>query len=90
MLPNAAAKFEEIKVRGYLLDVGHPQHGGKAASFRAFGFDVADWAAMRDALLRHPAANQATAAKASPTSSNTKSVAPSARRTAGILASPRC
>jgi hypothetical protein len=67
MLPNAAAaKAEEIKVRGYLLDTGHPQNGGKAAFFRAFGFDVADWAAMRDALLRHPAANQVTATKASP------------------------
>lgn len=56
-LPNAAAAIvEEIKVRGYLLSGEHPQNGGKAAFFRAFGFNQTAWATMRDALLAHPVA----------------------------------
>lgn len=66
-LPGAASPIvEEIKVRRYLLSAEHPQNGGKAAFFRAFGFDAAAWTAMRDALVGHPAANPVAAAKASP------------------------
>jgi len=51
-LPGAASPIvEEIKVRRYLLSAEHPQNGGKAAFFRAFGFDAAAWTAMRDALV---------------------------------------
>ena len=66
-LPDAAAAIvEEIKVRGYLLSAEHPQNGGKAAFFRAVGFEAAAWATMRDALLAHPVANRVAAVRASP------------------------
>jgi hypothetical protein len=58
-LPSAAAaEVEESKVRGYLLNSGHPQNGGKAAYFGAFGFVAEDWIAMRDALVEHALVNQ--------------------------------
>ena len=47
-IPNAAeAKVEEIKVRGYLLNPGHGQNGGKAAFFLSFGFEAEQWATTR-------------------------------------------
>jgi hypothetical protein len=54
-LPGAhAAMVPDAKVRDYLLDPGHPGNGGKAAFFNAFGFTAQNWAALRDALRRHP------------------------------------
>jgi hypothetical protein len=58
-LPNAvAAIVEESKVKDYLLNSGHPRNGGKSAYFHAFGFQVAQWAVMRDAMIGHATANQ--------------------------------
>ncbi len=57
-LPNAAtANVAEPKVRDYLLDFRHPQNGGKAAFFEAFGFDAEQWNVMRDALIGHAMIN---------------------------------
>jgi hypothetical protein len=42
---------ERSKIEDYLL---HPVKGrGKAAFFEAFGFSLADWQGLRDALLEH-------------------------------------
>jgi hypothetical protein len=58
-LPNAStATIADAKVRDYLLDPSHPQNGGKAAFFTAFGFDRLRWTELRDALLSHPLANR--------------------------------
>lgn len=59
ILPNVgSAVVEEAKVRDYLLNAAHPGNLGKAALFQAFGFQAAKWEEMRDALRKHPAANE--------------------------------
>lgn len=51
-LPEAArAIVPPEKVRDYLLSPVNPRAGGKAAFFRALGFEPADWQALRQALL---------------------------------------
>jgi hypothetical protein len=41
----------EEKVREYLLSAVNPRARGKAAFFRALGFDDSNWSQLRDALL---------------------------------------
>lgn len=66
-LPDAAAaNVEESKVRGYLLNSGHPQNGGKSAYFRAFGFQAEQWFVMREALIDHAMVNDLMATSRSP------------------------
>ncbi len=43
----------ERKVRGYLLEHGHPQGGSKAKFFAALGFQLATWRWLAAALRRH-------------------------------------
>ncbi len=58
-LPNAgAAMVPERKVTLYLLNPAHPAGGSKAAFFLRFGFTVADWQRLSDALLRHAQENE--------------------------------
>jgi hypothetical protein len=53
-LPNAQlAVIDRRKITDYLLAQGHPAGRGKAAFFQRFGFSVAAWAMLRDALLDH-------------------------------------
>jgi|SRR5437867_9047058 len=53
-LPNAElATVPERKVTHYLLNPAHPAGGGKAAFFLRFGFTVADWQRLAEALLCH-------------------------------------
>ncbi len=48
-VPNAAhAVIADPKITDYLL-----KHPGKAKFFLAFGFTLAQWQVLRDALLRH-------------------------------------
>ena len=48
-VPNAAqAVIADPKITDYLL-----KHPGKAKFFLGFGFTVAQWQVLRDALLRH-------------------------------------
>lgn len=48
-VPNAAhAVIADSKITDYLL-----KHPGKAKFFLAFGFTLAQWQVLRDALLRH-------------------------------------
>jgi hypothetical protein len=51
-LPNAErAVVADEKVRDYLLSPVNPRARGKAAFFRALGFDDSNWVHLRDALL---------------------------------------
>jgi hypothetical protein len=47
---NAAVSLEKAR---YLLDATHPQNGGKAAFFLAFGFRLDRSGVLAEALLRH-------------------------------------
>lgn len=68
-LPNLEfALVEERKVAAYLLS--EENSGGKSAFFATFGFTVAQWEALRDALLEHAAAHEV--ARASKTTHGAK------------------
>jgi hypothetical protein len=58
-LPNAElAKVPERKVTRYLLNPAHPAGGSKAVFFLRFGFTIAEWSRLADALLRHARENE--------------------------------
>jgi hypothetical protein len=58
-LPNAgSATVPERKVTHYLLNPAHPVGGSKAAFFLRFGFTVAEWERLAEALLRHARENK--------------------------------
>lgn len=58
-LPNVdRALIEPRKITGYLLSPTHPKGAPKCAFFGGFGFKVADWEKLRDALLAHAVANE--------------------------------
>ena len=50
------AQVEERKITGYLLSEDMSE--GKVAFFTAFGFALARWDVLRDALMAHAAAHQ--------------------------------
>jgi len=53
-LPNShLARVPERKITAYLLNPAHPAGGSKASFFLSFGFSVADWRRLADALVRH-------------------------------------
>lgn len=61
-LPNAqSAIVPEQKVTLYLLNPAHPAGGSKAVFFLRFGFTVAEWQRLADALLRHAQENEVVA-----------------------------
>jgi hypothetical protein len=54
LLPNAQKAFvQREKLAEYLLDLTHKDGGPKAAFLLGFGFELADWKALRIALLEH-------------------------------------
>lgn len=58
-LPHVAqATVPETKITRYLLNTDHPRGKDKAAFFHRFGFSVAKWETLRDALLAHAAAHE--------------------------------
>jgi hypothetical protein len=58
-VPNAAgAVVAPAKIQAFLLNESHSGNRGRAKFFSRFGFDLARWAALRDALLAHVATNQ--------------------------------
>ena len=58
-LPNAhLATVPEEKITRYLLNPAHPAGGSKAAFFLRFGFTVADWQRLSEALLKHARENE--------------------------------
>jgi len=55
-LPDAhLAVIDESKITHYLLASNHPAGRAKATVLERFGFRVADWQVLRDALLAHGA-----------------------------------
>ena len=59
-LPDAlSAAVPERKVTHYLLTRRIPPGGSKASFFLRFGFTVADWQRLAEALLRHARENDA-------------------------------
>jgi hypothetical protein len=66
-LPNAqSATVPERKVTHYLLNPAHPAGGSKAAFFLRFGFTVADWQRLAEALLHHARENEVVATEQTP------------------------
>lgn len=66
-LPNVElAVVPERKVTHYLLNPAHPAGGSKAAFFLRFGFSVAEWRTLADALLRHATENDVVETEATP------------------------
>ncbi len=61
-LPNAQlATVPERKVTHYLLNPAHPAGGSKAWFFLRFGFNVAEWQELAEALVRHARENEVVA-----------------------------
>lgn len=61
MLPNVDfAYIDDRKITEYLLASDHPKGRDKAAFFNSFGFKLAEWSLLRDALLEHARSNDAT------------------------------
>ena len=57
-LPGLAnAVVADAKITDYLLNDAHPNNGGKAKFFMAFGFTPANWQELKNALLDHPRNN---------------------------------
>lgn len=52
------ATVPERKVTLYLLNPAHPAGGSKASFFLRFGFTLADWQRLAEALLRHVRENE--------------------------------
>ncbi len=66
-LPNAEqAVVPERKVTHYLLNPAHPAGGSKAWFFLRFGFTVAEWQQLAEALLRHARENEVVETEATP------------------------
>lgn len=58
-LPNAERAFvTQRKVTNYLLSTTHPSGRSKAAFFARFGFTIARWESLADALRRHAQDNE--------------------------------
>src|ERR1700733_14052649 len=66
-LPNAhSATVPEQKVTQYLLNPSHPAGGSKARFFQHFGFTLAEWRKLAEALLRHGRENEVAAMEQTP------------------------
>lgn len=58
-LPNLdKAVVEKKKVTDYLLALDHPEGSSKAEFFTRFGFGIADWQVLAQALLEHAQSNE--------------------------------
>jgi len=66
-LPNVqSATVPERKITRYLLNPAHPAGGSKVSFFLRFGFTVADWPRLAEALLRHARENDVVEAEQTP------------------------
>ena len=66
-LPHAdKATVPEQKITRYLLNPAHPAGGSKASFFLRFGFNVAEWRRLADALLRHARENEVVETEQTP------------------------
>jgi hypothetical protein len=67
-LPRAANGFvDDAKITRYLLNPAHsPEAAGKAKFFAAYGFDLANWGRLKQALRNHPLVNAVSANATTP------------------------
>lgn len=66
-LPHAdLAVVPERKITQYLLNPAHPAGGSKAGFFLRFGFTVAEWRELGNALLRHARENEIVETESTP------------------------
>ncbi len=66
-LPHAdEVRVDPDKVKGYLLNLAHPEGAGKATFFQSVGFTVQEWARLADALQQLARNTPITHTKASP------------------------
>jgi hypothetical protein len=66
-LPNAqSATVAERKVTHYLLNPAHPAGGSKAKFFLRFGFNIAEWRQLAEALLLHARENEVVGMEQTP------------------------
>lgn len=70
-LPNLArAIVPEEKITAYLLDSTHPKGKQKAAFFTRFGFSMAQWEVLAEALLAHARLYEVASQRESPHGTN--------------------
>lgn len=60
------AVVPQAKITGYLLSTSHPDGRSKANFFSRFGFTVAAWEVLAEALRRHAADHEVTKIDPSP------------------------
>jgi hypothetical protein len=60
------AVVAEAKIVKYILNESHPRGKDKAAFFYRFGFSVAQWQIMAQALLNHAATHEVISTLATP------------------------
>jgi hypothetical protein len=66
-LPNCQlATVPERKVTLYLLNPAHPAGGSKASFFLRFGFSVAEWHRLAEALVAHVRDNDVVESEQTP------------------------
>ena len=66
-LPNVqSATVPERKITHYLLNPAHPAGGSKAGFFLRFGFTVAHWQELAEALLRLARENEVVESQPTP------------------------
>src|ERR1700733_11856759 len=66
-LPDAhLAVVPEEKITLYLLNPAHPAGGSKASFFLRFGFSVAEWQRLAEALITHARANDVVESEETP------------------------
>ena len=58
--------ISQKKIEDYLLDLGHPIGGSKAAFFRRLGFSKEQWHLLAGALRRHARENPVAGAVSDP------------------------
>jgi hypothetical protein len=66
LLRAELATVPEEKVTRYLLNAAHSAGGGKASFFLRFGFSVANWRRLAEALRQHARENEVVEVKETP------------------------
>lgn len=64
--PLLGCKVPPSKITDYLLDRSHPVAAAKAAFFASFGFSLAEWRLLAEALAAHPRRNTVEGTIATP------------------------
>lgn len=60
------AQVDRDKITDYLLAIDHPEGSSKAEFFARFGFTIADWQVLAEALIAHARRNPISEMSESP------------------------